>query len=422
MTKRVVITSMSALTAVGETLEDTYQNLKQGQSGIGPCTIWPAEESDFPLSADLKNYQPRKMITDKKLLKLISRQDVIGLNAVQQLIESSQIIQYRDSLTENDVFNDRTGVYIGSPGNKFEQQYDFMPLLAKSQGDMQVYAESLFEEVHPMWLLRILPNNVLAYAGIQNNFKGPNENITNHGVSGLQAIGEAFYAIKNNQIDRALVSAYDCGQEAQGQMYYGALGTLSAKHLKPFDEKRDGTILGEGAGALLIESLESAQERGATILGEVLACQTTSEARGVFPINEQGEGITRLIKKTLDQAKIAPSDLGLITAHGNGTVNSDRTEALAIANTINSSVPVTAFKWSIGHTIVAAGCIETALTLKALQDRMAPKIANLDSIASDCQNINITQSDTPISSPIGMILTRAFSGINTALVISSELA
>src|SRR5208283_989287 len=123
-----------------------------------------------------------------------------------------------------------------------------------TQGNMQTFAKHLFDEVHPMWLLRILPNNVLAYTGITYGFKGPNHNITNHAVGGTQAILEAYHAIRSGQADRAVVVAYDMGVEPQALFYYKQLGVVSERHLKPFDSEHDGTILADGAAALVLES------------------------------------------------------------------------------------------------------------------------------------------------------------------------
>jgi 3-oxoacyl-[acyl-carrier-protein] synthase-1 len=163
------------------------------------------------------------------------------------------MIVYRDTLPHKNPFNEQTAVFVGSPGNKYLQQYDFLPLLAKTH-NMQQFAQQLFETVHPMWLLRILPNNVLAYTGITYEFKGANHNITNHAVGGTQALLEAYHAIRSGQAERAVVVAYDMAIEPQALFYYEQLGVLSNQHLKPFDEAHDGTILAEGAAALVLES------------------------------------------------------------------------------------------------------------------------------------------------------------------------
>lgn len=419
---RVVITGFGALTAIGNTAEESWQNICQGKSGIAPIQQWDAREFEYPLGGELKDYNPRKMIADRKLLKLLSRQDVIGLNAVTQALEHSQLLAYRETLADATEFNDRTGVFVGSPGNRFQQQYDFLPLFTHAKGDIKEFNTALFEHIHPMWLLRILPNNVLAYAGILNGFKGANENITNHAISGSQAIAEAYRWISGGDIDRAVVVAYEAGVEPEGQIYYGGLGALSANDLKPFAKDRNGTILAEGAGALILETLESAKNRGATIYGEILGDATTSEAMGVFPIRNDADGLIRALKNALKHARISIDDIGMITAHGNGNIQSDATEALAIDNIFNGhAVPVTAFKWALGHSLSAAGTIEAIFSLLALREQQAPGIANLDQVANDCQAISVSQKTQKLISPIGVMITRAFASINNCLIINANV-
>ena len=248
---RVFITGRSALTATGTSADDTWYAILKGSSGIAELQEYDLSQWPSRLGGEIKDAQLAKMLPDRKLVKVISRQDVLGINAAVQAVEHSQIIPYRDSLACTQIFNDETAVFVGSPGNKYFQQYEFLPLLAKSQGNMQPFAEQLFDEVHPTWLLRILPNNVLAYTGITYGFKGPNHNITNHAVSGTQAIIEAYHAIRSGQAQRAVVVAYDIAIEPQSLFYYEQLGVLSHRHLKPFDRDHDGTIMAEGAAALV---------------------------------------------------------------------------------------------------------------------------------------------------------------------------
>lgn len=418
MNKRVVITGMGGLGSTGSDLESMWQALKNGHSGIREIQQWDITEWDYSLGAELKQYNPRAMVTDRKLLKAISRQDVIGLNAAQQAIEHSGILSYRDSLSDATNFNDRSGVYVASPGIKFNQQYDLLPLLTKAKRDLKVYADKLFETIHPMWLLRILSNNVLAYTGIQNQFKGPNQNFTNHAAGGSQAMGEAVANIKANNMDRAVVVAYESGLEPQGQIYYAGIGALSKTGLRPFNQDHDGTILAEAGAAIMLESLESAKAREATIYGEILSHDSASEAMGIFPVREDGAGLQQVMKNALNKAQLNPEDLGMIIAHGNGTPNSDSSEAHAITQVFGEkTVPVTGFKWSTGHTVAAAGVLETLLTLKALRENIAPGIRTLTDIDPECQSLNISPEHQNINSPIALAITRGFSSVNACIVV-----
>lgn len=422
---KVFITGMGANSSTGMDLDSTWQALLNGETGMRSVIHWQDKVENTFIGAPLKDYQPRKMIPDPKWLKLISRQDVIGLNAAFQAIDHSGCIEYRDSLSdekEQAAFNEGTGVYVGSAGNKFFQQYDFIPLFAKSEGNTKVFGEHLFETVHPMWLLKILPNNVLAYTGIQHGFKGPNQNIVNHATSGLQAIIEAYWAIALGQAERAVVVAYDAAPEPQSAMYYEQLGTLSAKgQIKSFDTERDGTILAEGAAAIVIESETAALKRGAKCYAEILTGKSSSETCGIFGVNATGEPLINLMQLTLEHAQLKPADVGLITAHGNGNIQSDATEAQALAALFKEyQTPVTSFKWSVGHTLCAAGLLDTVLTAKALQEKKIPGVSVLEQLADDCKDIAISATTRPLSSlSTAMILSRGFGGINSCLLLKA---
>ncbi|MFA5960060.1 MAG: beta-ketoacyl synthase N-terminal-like domain-containing protein [Tatlockia sp.] len=415
---RVFITGLGALTATGETADETWNALQQGQSGIAEIKQWDLSSWTHRLGGELKDFQPAKKLPDRKLLKVISRQDVLGINAAMQAVSHSQLPEYRDTLTNPASFNEETAVYVGSPGNKYLQQYDFLPLLAKVKGNMHAFATELFNEVHPMWLLRILPNNVLAYTGIQYGFKGPNHNITNHAVSGTQAIIEAYHAIRSGQAERAVVVAYDI-IEPQSLFYYEKIGVLSARHLKPFDKDHDGTILAEGAAAFVLESEASCKARAATCYGEITGGMATTEAAGLFSIESEGESLAQLLANTLKVQGLHPKDIGLLVAHGNGSSKSDNSEAFAIHSVFAEyKVPVTAFKWSMGHTVCASGIIDAVLTTYALRNQCIPGIPPFTQPAPASAELNLSAANRPLEpGKSALIINRGFASMNACLVI-----
>jgi 3-oxoacyl-[acyl-carrier-protein] synthase-1 len=418
---RVFITGRSALTASGATADETWKAVTTGQSGLSTIQEWDISQWPCHLGGELKNFQPAKMLPDRKLIKVISRQDVMGIHAAVQAVEHSGMIAYRDNLSSTDEFNEQTAVYVGSPGNKYFQQYDFLPLLAKTQGNMKAFAEQLFDEVHPTWLLRILPNNVLAYAGITYGFKGANHNITNHAVGGAQAILEAFHAIKTGQADRAVVVAYDSGIDPQAIFYYEQLGVLSGRHLKPFDKAHDGTLLADGAAALVLESEASVRARGARCYGELIGGYAATEAQGLFSIEPDGAHLTQLMQKTLDAAALTQEDIGLIVAHGNGNTKSDDSEAQAIQQVFaKSQPPVTAFKWSTGHTLCASGILDAVLTTYALEHHCAPGIANLEQQATACDGLSLSADQQEIKTDYALMVNRGFASMNACLVLKGS--
>lgn len=417
---RVFITGLSALTPCGETAEQTWQAILAGQSGIAELTQWDLSSWSHRLGGELKHFQPAKMLPDRKLMKVISRQDVLGINAAVQAVQHSGLLNYRDTLDNLDEFNEQTAIYVGSPGNKYFQQEDFLPLLAKTGNDMQAFAEQLFDEVHPMWLLRILPNNVLAYTGISYGFKGPNHNITNHAIGGMQAICEAYQALKHGQAERAVVVAYDV-LEPQALFYYEKIGVISTRHLKPFDIERDGTILADGAAAFILETEASAKARSAACYGEILAGMTASEASGLFSIEAEGKHLANLLSRTLEEESINPTEIGMVVAHGNGNHKSDDSEAQAIqAVFAENKVPVTALKWSYGHTISASGILDAVMTTYAIRDNCVPGIANFVKPAPLCEGLNISAEHRPLgASKTAMIINRGFASMNACLVIKA---
>lgn len=417
---RVFITGRSALTASGATADETWNAVLAGESGIDTINEWDISRWPCHLGGELKNFQPAKMLPDRKLIKVISRQDVMGIHAAVKAVEHSDMIAYRDSLPSAEDFNEQTAIYVGSPGNKYFQQYDFLPLLAKTKGDMQAFAGQLFNEVHPMWLLRILPNNVLAYAGITYGFKGANHNITNHAVGGVQAILEAYHAIQSGQAERAIVVAYDAGIEPQSMFYYEQLGVLSERHLKPFDQEHDGTVLADGAAALVLESEASVRARGAKCYGELIGGLAASEAQGLFSIETEGLHLAQLITNTLARAQIKCDDIGLVVAHGNGNSKSDNSEAHAINAVFSQQgMPVTAFKWSMGHTLCASGLVDAVLTTYSLEHRCAPGLANLSKVAASCAGLSLSADHQQLQTNYALIINRGFAAMNACLVIKA---
>ncbi|WP_133131088.1 beta-ketoacyl-[acyl-carrier-protein] synthase family protein [Legionella yabuuchiae] len=417
---RVFITGYSALTASGASAEETWSSLLAGEHGIDEIKNWDISTWPCRLGGELKGFQPAKMLPDRKLMKVISRQDVMGINAAMQAVEHSQLLPYRESLHTPDEFNEQTGVYVGSPGNKYYQQYDFLPLVAKTGENMQAFAEKLFEEVHPMWLLRILPNNVLAYTGITYGFKGPNHNITNHAVGGLQAVLEAYYAIRQGLISRAIVVAYDIGTEPQALFYYNKLGVISHRHLKPFDEQHDGTILAEGAAAMVLESEASANARSAECFAEVVAGTTSTEADGLFSVENQGVHLATSISDMLKHHGLNSESFSMVVAHGNGNVKSDETEAQALAQVFGeNSVPITAFKWAMGHTICASGLLDGVLATKSLTTGIIPGIANFENATESCSALNLSAAHRELdkAKPYALVVNRGFGSINACMVI-----
>jgi len=419
---RVYISGLGSVSASGANTTALWEQVTQGKSAIKPIQNSDLSSWSHQLGGEVLDYHPRKVLPDKKLLKAISRQDVLGIDAGRQAIEASGLLEYRETLSEENqtAFNDSTGVYVGSPGNKYFQQYDFLPLMAKTNSDMQKFGQGFMDDIHPMWLLRILPNNVLAYLGICYQLKGSNHNVVNHATGGMQALLEAYRAIEAGLAERIVVVAYDIGTDEQALFYYQKLGLLSDKHLHAFDASHNGTVLAEGAAALVLESEASLTARGGKGLAEVCGGLAKSEAAGLFSIEASGEHLSALIGDTLNQAQVDANALGAVVAHANGNPKSDMTEAHALKQHV-SDTPVTGFKWAMGHTLCASGVMDAVLTTCMLKEKTIPGLPYLSEVAEACAGLDCSKSSQALdgAKPYALVLNRGFGSMNTTLVLKA---
>jgi len=417
---KVVVTGSGAVCAAGMTPEDILEAVRTGRSAIAPIRQWDTTGWPCRLAAEIPDFNPRAMVEDRKLHKLIRRTDLLGLYAAGKAIERAAIVEYRSTLDEAAaaVYSDRTGVYVGSGGGNYENQYDYFPLFASAKGELPAFGHELSDTVNPMWLLRTLPNNVLGHIGIRHGLKGANACITNHSVGGTLAVIEAFEALRTGEADRAVAVGHETPIEPQMVLYYQRLGLIASDILYPFDVRHDGSLFGEGAGALVLETESSAKARNATVIGEVLGGGYACEALGLAAIRDDGDGLVRAIRQALDDAGIAAADVGMIVAHANGTPQSDRSEAEALRSVFGVSMPpVTGFKWAIGHTIAAAGILEGVIVLAALARNEVPGIANLVEIDPACAGVSVSSTAQKPNSDIALVLCRGFAGTDAALVI-----
>ena len=420
MAERIVITGSGAVCAAGAQPDAILDRVLSGATAIGPITQWDTTHWPTHDAGEIPDFNPRAMVEDRKLHKLIRRTDMVGLYAAAQAIERSGIVGHRDALAEDAAaaYSDRTGVIVGSGGGNFQNQYDYFPLLSEAKDELATFGRELSNVVNPMWLLRTLPNNVLGHIGIKHNFKGTNACITSHSIGGLLAVGEAFDALRAGEAERVVAVGHETPIEPQMVLYYHRLGLLASETLRPFDAARDGSQFGEGAGALVLETEASARERNANVLGEVLGTGSATEAVGLLAIREDGDGPARAMAMALDDAGMAPADVGMIVAHANGTPASDASEAVAIRRVFGASAPpVTGFKWAFGHLIAAAGILEAAVGLAALARNTVPGIANLRTLDPACAGLPISAQPQAPRSKVMLVVCRGFAGTNVAVVL-----
>ena len=424
-TPRILITGSGAICGAGHTPDAILAALLEGRSAIGPIAQWDTAGWPVGIAAEVPDYNAGKLTGDRKLLKHIRRGDVFGLYAADQAIAQAGFDAWRETLDEagKERFADATGVIVGSGGGTFGNQYDYLPLIAAAKGDLQAFGQELAATVNPLWLLRSLPNNVLGHVGIRQGLKGPNACITHHSISGLLALAEAAAALRTGECTRAVVVAHDAPIEAQTLLYYHQLGLLSPSALRPFDARHDGSAMGEGAAALTLETEAAAQERGANVLGEMLGFGSAGEALGLLPVRDDGDGLVRAIRAALANAALQPADVGLVVAHGNGTPNSDRSEAKALEQVFGAAMPpVTGFKWAFGHLLAAAGLIDAVLAVHALRAGSVPGIAGLEQIDEQGAAIAASAAHAVPRGDVALVLSRGFGGSNAACLLRATPA
>ncbi|MGO9059650.1 MAG: beta-ketoacyl-[acyl-carrier-protein] synthase family protein [Candidatus Binataceae bacterium] len=426
MSTVIAVTGTGAICSAGTTPEQIYRTLCAGQTAFAPLGQWDSSSWPAPLAGGVESLDPAAIFEDRKLLKALQRlhrTDLLGLLAASRAVQAARIVEYRRAFDEPEqqIFNERTAVHTGGGGVAYHYQYDFLPALAASGGELHAFGEKLGATVNPTWLLQALPNNVLCYLGIAYGFKGPNSCITNHSVSGMMAIIEAFHTLRAGEADRAVAVGHDSPIEPEAILNLYRLGLVTTDLIRPFDNARSGCLLGEGAAALTLEAPAATQARGAHVIGTILGGGVTTEASGVLGIRADGNGEAHAIELALDDAGISPGDVGLIAAHGNGTVNSDQSEAAALSGIFGSDMPpVTAFKWAFGHTMAAAGALDTVIALSCLRAGYAPGIATLREIDPRCRPLPVSSVGARPRSDIALVLSRGFGGMSAALVIKAS--
>ncbi len=422
---RIAITGSGAVCGAGMNVEKIFAAVIGGQSAVAPITQWDAERWPIKIAAGVNGVSDRELVEDRKLHKSISRTDLFGIYAGGEAIKSSGIPAHRETLDAATValFNDRSGLVVGSGGGTYRSNYEYFPLMTESGDDLRKFGAELGANVNPMWLLKNLPNNVLCHVGIRHMFKGTNACITNQCAGGVLAVAEAVESLRTGEADRIAAVGHDTPIEPETVFGYHKLGLLSSDAVRPFDCERSGTIFGEGAAAVMLEKLDDAQARGATLLGEFLGHGCVTEGTGVVDLRPDGDGPARAIALALGDAGIAAADVGMIVAHGNGTRASDASEAKGILRAFGGNPPpVTAFKWCVGHSLAASGILDLVIALEALKQNVVPGIPTLDSVDAEFSTLPVSREAQTPRSDIALVLCRGFGGMNVALIVRAAKA
>jgi 3-oxoacyl-[acyl-carrier-protein] synthase II len=282
--------------------------------------------------------------------------------------------------------------------------------------------------VAPMWILKYLPNMVAAHISMAYNAQGPNSTITTACVAGTQAIGEAFRLIARGDADVMLAGGADSRIDPLMLLAYTALGALSRSERepsevsRPFDRRRDGFVLGEGAGVLVLEDAEHARRRGATIYAEIKGFGSSFDAFSITKPDPEARGAARAIESALNEARVDHRDVDYINAHGTSTRLNDQMETAAVKRVFGEharNLPLSSIKSMIGHLIGAAGAVEAVALAKTLADGVVPPTINLTDPDPACDLDYVPQTARDYRARTAVSTSFGFGGQNGALVMQS---
>ena len=374
-TTRVVITGMGAMTPLGESVEEYWDNLINGRSGIGPMTLCDA--SDFPsrISGEVTGFDPNDYI-DRREHRRMARFSQMAVAAAAVAIEDAGL-----NLSKEDA--DRIGVVMGNGNGGFPTTEDNARILVR-RGGMRM---------SPFFIPMILPNMAAANVSRIFGLKGYTSTVITACAAGTQAIGEAAVALQRGVADVVLGGGCEAGISQLGLGGFNVIKALSRqneepeKASRPFDAKRDGFVPSEGAAVLVMETFEHAMGRGANILAEVTGYGVSSDAFHSVQPDEDGTGAARAIRWAIEDAELEPSDVSYINAHGTSTPKNDHVETLAIKLVFGDdayNVPISSTKSMIGHALGGAGALESVACVKSIQQGIIHPTVNYEHPDSDC--------------------------------------
>ncbi len=389
MRRRVVVTGMGLVTPLGSDLEKVWQKILAGESGIGYITLFDATNFPTRIAAEVRNWDLRDEGEDPEHWKFQSRHTHFAIGAAKKAMADSGI-----DLSQIDPT--RFGVYLGSG----EGQQDFdrftQMMIAGLDGDrFDVVRFTLkgLEILNPLAELEQEPNMPAGHLASLFNAQGPNVNCLTACAASSQAVGEAVEIIRRGEADLMLAGGTHTMIHPFGVTGFVLLTALSTRNddpkraSRPFDRYRDGFVLGEGAGMVVLEELEHAKRRGARIYGEITGYGSTADAFRITDTHPEGRGAISCMKMALADARLNIDQIDYINAHGTSTVVNDRVETLAIKKVFGEQaykIPVSSTKSMLGHLIAAAGVVELIFCLLAIRDNVVPPTINYEAPDPDC--------------------------------------
>lgn len=408
MKNRVVITGMGVISPIGKSVEEFWGNLLAGKSGVDHITAF--DVSDYPtrIAAEVKDFNAEEFM-DKKEVKRTDR-------FVQFAIAAAKLAMENAGLNMDEVNRDRVGVYVGSGIGglgTFEDQH--RTLLEKGP-----------KRVSPFFIPMMIANMGSGQVSIVLGAKGPNSAAVTACATGTNSIGDAFKIIQRGEADVMFAGGSEATIRPTGLAGFCSAKAMSTRNdepqkaSRPFDLDRDGFVMGEGSGVLVLESLEHAKQRGATILAEIVGYGMSGDAHHLTMPAPEGEGAARCMTMAIRDAGINPEEIDYINAHGTSTEYNDKFETMAIKAALGDhayKVAVSSTKSMTGHLLGAAGAIEAIACVKAIQDQTIPPTINYETPDPECDLDYVPNVARKAKVNVTLSNSLGFGGHNATIII-----
>lgn len=404
--RRVVVTGVGMITPLGNDVDTTWKGILEGKSGIGPLTRLNADEFPVKVAAEVKDFNP-ELFMDKT--------DARKMDRFTQYAVASALMAVKDAnLTINEENAPRVGVWIGSGiggMETFEQQFE-------------IFQNRGYRRVSPFFVPMMIPDMAAGQVSITLGAKGFNSCTVTACATGTNSIGDAFKVIQRGDADVMITGGTEAPITKMSVAGFSANKALSTNPdpqtaCRPFDKNRDGFIIGEGAGIVVLEELEHALARGAHIYAEIVGYGATGDAYHITAPAPAGEGGARAMKMALHDAGLKPEEIDYINAHGTSTDYNDKFETLAVKEVFGDyayKLPISSTKSMTGHLLGAAGGIEEIFTLLAMRDSMLPPTINYETPDPECDLDYVTNAARPKELKAAMSNSLGFGGHNATII------
>ncbi|MBS7338002.1 MAG: beta-ketoacyl-ACP synthase II [Thermoguttaceae bacterium] len=426
MSNRVVVTGIGLVTPLGHDVETIWKRLLNGESGVGRITLFDCSNFATQIAAEVKDWDVDEIGENVEDWKLQDRHVKFAVGAGYKAMKDAGLLGEGAANLDPERFGVYTGA--GEGEQSFEDFSQMMIAALDEEGNLDEgkFVQKGIEILNPVRELEQEPNMPAAHLAAMFNAKGPNVNCLTACAASAQAIGEATELIRRGEADVMIAGGAHSMIHPFGVTGFNLLTALSVnnseptKASKPFDKNRDGFIIGEGAGMLILESLEHAKARGAKIYGEIAGYGVTSDAYRITDTHPEGRGAISCMKLALEDAGLEPKDVDYINAHGTSTGVNDRVESLSIREVFGKyayQIPVSSTKSMTGHLIAAAGATECIYCLLAIRDNMAPPTINFETRDPDCDLDYVPNVARKVDIDVALSNSFGFGGQDVSLVV-----